>query len=157
MWSQIDQTTIETEGECSVLSYWPSYNYKWNCQQQQKLYIIYYYIISFKTRDIMVPFFKTLIRPDLKYGIVWCPNHKKHVLLLESVQSHFTKRIIGKILIMKTGYGVSTCLALNFGGQKGTWLPTQSFYTDAHPHSDLSVKKVWKHRSRLATTRLKAF
>ena len=34
----------------------------------------------------MVPLFKTLIRPVLEYGnIVWCPNIKKHVLLIENV------------------------------------------------------------------------
>ena len=30
--------------------------------------------ISFKTSDIMVPLFKTVIRSVLEYGNVWCPN-----------------------------------------------------------------------------------
>ena len=42
--------------------------------------------ISFKTSDIMVSLFKTLIRLVLEYGhVVWCPNLKKHVLLIENV------------------------------------------------------------------------
>ena len=52
--------------------------------------------MSFKTSVIMVPLFKTLIRPVLEYGnVAWCPILKKHVLLTENVQRRFTKRIIG--------------------------------------------------------------
>ena len=48
--------------------------------------------ISFKTNHIMVPVFKTLIRPVLEYrNVVWFPNLKKHVLLIENVQRRFSK------------------------------------------------------------------
>ena len=44
----------------------------------------------------MVTLFKALIRPVWVYGnVVWCPNLKKHVLLIEKVQVRFSKTIIG--------------------------------------------------------------
>ena len=66
--------------------------------------IINHYI-SFKTRDIMVPLLKILIRPVLNYeNVVWCPNLKKHVLLLESM-SYFLKmsKDVSLILILVIG------------------------------------------------------
>ena len=49
-----------------------------------------------KDKDIMVPLFKSLVRPILEYGnAVWCPYMRKHIDLIEGVQKRFTKRIIG--------------------------------------------------------------
>ena len=64
-------------------------------------------------------------RPVLEYGnIVWCPNLKKHALLLENIQRRFTKMIIGMNNLaydnMKRQAKVATCIAWNFGGQEGT-------------------------------------
>ena len=52
--------------------------------------------ISYKCPDIMLPLFKTLIRPILEYGnAVWCPYKAKDIDYIEDVQRYFTKRIIG--------------------------------------------------------------
>ena len=52
--------------------------------------------ITFKSRDIMVPLFKTIIRPLLENAApVWQPYMRKHINLIESVQRHYTRCIIG--------------------------------------------------------------
>ena len=52
--------------------------------------------ITFKSKEIMVPLFKALVRPILEYGnVVWCPKKKRHIELIESVQRNFSKCIIG--------------------------------------------------------------
>ena len=53
-------------------------------------------IITFKSPDIMVPLFKSLIRPILEYAnAVWCPYKRKHIDRIEAIQRHFTKRVEG--------------------------------------------------------------
>ena len=53
-------------------------------------------VIVNKDKEIMVPLFKSLVRPVLEYGnVVWSPKLKKHVELIENVQRRFTKRIKG--------------------------------------------------------------
>ena len=50
--------------------------------------------ITFNSKSILVPLFKTLIRPILEYGnSVWCPYLKRDIDDIERVQMHFTKRI----------------------------------------------------------------
>ena len=45
---------------------------------------------------VLLPLYKALIRPVLEYGnVVWSPYHKKYITLIENVQRHFTKRILG--------------------------------------------------------------
>ena len=40
--------------------------------------------ITYKTKDIMVPLFKTLIRPILEYAnATWCPYLRKHIDMIE--------------------------------------------------------------------------
>ena len=52
--------------------------------------------ISYKSKDIMVPLYKSLVRPIIEYGnAVWSPYLRKHIDFIESVQRHFTKCIIG--------------------------------------------------------------
>ena len=52
--------------------------------------------ITFKSKDIMVPLYKSLVHPILEYGnAVWSPYFRKHINLIESVQRKFTKCIIG--------------------------------------------------------------
>ena len=52
--------------------------------------------ISFKTKEIMVPLFKALVRPILEYGnVVWSPYKKKDIDAIESIQRHYTKSISG--------------------------------------------------------------
>ena len=52
--------------------------------------------ITHKSKYIMVPLFKSLVRPILEYGnVVWCPKKRKHIDLIESVQRYYTKCIIG--------------------------------------------------------------
>ena len=53
-------------------------------------------IITFKTAIIMIPLFKSLIRPILEYGnAVWSPYKKYQIQNIETIQRHYTKRIIG--------------------------------------------------------------
>ena len=57
--------------------------------------MISHYITN-KTKHIMVPLFKALVRPILEYGnVVWCPKLKKNIELIEGVQRRFTRRVIG--------------------------------------------------------------
>ena len=52
--------------------------------------------IDFKDKSVMVPLFKSLVRPILEYGnTVWSPSLKKHISLIEDVQRKFTRRING--------------------------------------------------------------
>ena len=52
--------------------------------------------ITHKTKDILIPLFKGLVRPILEYAVaVWCPYWKKDIDKLEKVQRQFTKRIKG--------------------------------------------------------------
>ena len=52
--------------------------------------------ITYKSKEIMVPLFKTLVRPHLEYAqAVWSPYKRKYINQLESIQRHFTKYIIG--------------------------------------------------------------
>merc|ERR1711923_376589 len=42
--------------------------------------------ITFKSKDIMVPLYTSLVRPILEYGnAVWSPYFRKHINLIESV------------------------------------------------------------------------
>ena len=57
--------------------------------------IINRHIIN-KTPKIMVQLFKSMVRPIIEYAnVVWAPYLKKDIVLLESVQRHFTKKIFG--------------------------------------------------------------
>ena len=52
--------------------------------------------ISYKSPDIMVPLFKSLVRPTLEYAnVVWFPSKRKDIDAIEKVQKRFTKRIVG--------------------------------------------------------------
>ena len=52
--------------------------------------------IQCKDIKIMVPLFKSLVRPILEYGnAVWSPSLRKHINLIENVQRRFTKKIVG--------------------------------------------------------------
>ena len=52
--------------------------------------------ISYKVREVMIPIYKSIIRPILEYGnAVWSPHKRKYIDLLESVQKRFTKHIVG--------------------------------------------------------------
>ena len=53
-------------------------------------------VISFKSIDIMIPLFKSLIRPVLEYAnVVWSPYKRYHIDMIESIQRHYTKRVMG--------------------------------------------------------------
>ena len=52
--------------------------------------------ISNKTKDIMVPLFKALIRPITEYAnSVWSPHKRKDIILVEKIQRNYTKYIVG--------------------------------------------------------------
>ena len=52
--------------------------------------------ISYKCPEIMVPLYKSLVRPILEYGnVIWCPYKVKDIDFIEDVQRYYTKRIIG--------------------------------------------------------------
>ena len=49
-----------------------------------------------KTRTILVPIYKALIRPVVEYGNpVWCPYLRKDIDQIEKIQRDFTRNIIG--------------------------------------------------------------
>ena len=49
-----------------------------------------------KDKSIMVPLFKSLVRPILEYGnVIWNPPLKRNINSVEKVQQRFTKRIVG--------------------------------------------------------------
>ena len=51
---------------------------------------------TYKSPSIMVPLFKSLIRPFIEYGnCVWAPYKCSDIDAIESIQRYFTKRIIG--------------------------------------------------------------
>ena len=52
--------------------------------------------ITYKTKEIMIPLLKSLIRPILEYAnAVWSPSQRKDINALEQIQKRFTKCIIG--------------------------------------------------------------
>ena len=52
--------------------------------------------ITHKTPHILVPLFKSLVRPILEYAnTVWSPYLRKHIDAIEKVQRNFTKRVFG--------------------------------------------------------------
>ena len=53
-------------------------------------------VITNKTTEIMVTLFERLIRHILENGNeVWSPYKRAHIDLIESIQRHYTKRVIG--------------------------------------------------------------
>ena len=50
--------------------------------------------LTYKSKTIMVPLFKALVRPITEYGNpVWCPHKRGEINLIEDVQRHFTRCI----------------------------------------------------------------
>ena len=57
--------------------------------------IIFNSIVS-RSREILLPLYIALVRPNLEYGnVIWSPHKKKDKKFIEKVQRHFTKRIAG--------------------------------------------------------------
>ena len=52
--------------------------------------------ITNKSSDIMTPLFKALVRPILEYSnVVWSPYLRNQIDQIETIQRHFTKKIVG--------------------------------------------------------------
>jgi len=52
--------------------------------------------ILYRSKDIMVPIYKSLVHPHLEYCIVvWSPHYQKDKILLERIQRCFTRMIPG--------------------------------------------------------------
>ena len=51
-------------------------------------------VFTCKSKEIMLPIYKSMVRPILEYGVqAWCPFLKKDIILLEKVQRRFTRMI----------------------------------------------------------------
>jgi len=51
---------------------------------------------SYKSRDVLLQLYKSLVRPNLEYCIsAWSPYYEKYKQLLERVQHRFTRMIPG--------------------------------------------------------------
>ena len=62
--------------------------------QAQRLSGLVFRTIRSREPDVLVPIFKSLVRPSLEYTTaVWNPRSVRHVEALEKVQRRFTKRI----------------------------------------------------------------
>ena len=97
--------------------------------------------ITHKDKDIMVPLFKTLVRPVLEYGnAVWSPYLIKHINLLENIQRRFTKRIIG---LSDTDYEsrlrVLRLPSLEFRRLRGDMIETFKIILGLYDHSTTST------------------
>jgi len=52
--------------------------------------------ISFKSKDVLIRLYKTLVRPHLEYCVsAWSPYYAKDRSLLERVQHRFTRMVLG--------------------------------------------------------------
>eukprot|EP00061_Rhincodon_typus_P000398 g11578.t1 len=52
--------------------------------------------IKFKSREVMLQLYKTMVRPNLEYcGQFWSPHYRKDVEALEKVQRRFTRMLPG--------------------------------------------------------------
>ena len=49
---------------------------------------------TYKNSEILIPLFKSLVRPHLEYcNSVWSPYKKKDINRIEKVQRHYTKKV----------------------------------------------------------------
>ena len=52
--------------------------------------------LTYKHKDIMIPLYKSLVRPIIEYANpVWSPYIREYIDLIENIQHYYTKRIIG--------------------------------------------------------------
>lgn len=52
--------------------------------------------LVYKDKVIMVPLFKSLVRPIVEYGnSIWSPYLRKHIDCIEKIQRNFTRKIYG--------------------------------------------------------------
>ena len=52
--------------------------------------------IDYKSREVMLELYRTLVRPQLEYCVqFWSPHYRKDVIALEGVQRRFTRMLPG--------------------------------------------------------------
>lgn len=80
-----------------------------------------------ETPNIMVPLFKSMMRPIIEYAnVVWAPYLKKDIILIESFQRYFTKNIkCMKGKLMRKDWPNLSCLVYG----KKDWGGTSLRYT----------------------------
>jgi hypothetical protein len=125
--------------------------------------------ISNKSKDIVVPLYKSLVRPHLEYCVqAWSPYFKKDIAVLEKVQRRAT-RLIPELCDLRYEERLQACgitsledrrvrgdLIETFKLIKGLEkIPASRFFSE--PPSSLGVRghscKLFKNRARLETRR----
>ena len=90
-------TTVSLQRDLGILI---SSDLRWDhqvnesCQKASKVLGMIAQKFMYKTRNIILPLYKTLIRPHLKYGVqFWDTTLRKHAEQMERIQRHVTKLI----------------------------------------------------------------
>ena len=102
---------------------------------------------SYKTSSILVPLFKTLVRPILEYGNnVWTNKLKKYTTKIENVQRKFTKHIKGlSKLTYEERLKKINLPSLEFRQKRGDMI--QVFKIAKHFYDPLSTDSIFKFSS----------
>ena len=109
--------------------------------------------ITYKTKEIMIPLFKALVRPILEYAnSVWCPYKKKHIRSIEKIQKQFTKRVDGmKGLNYHERMAYLKLPSLEYRRVRGDMIETYKIYNNLY--DPLTTSSLLTQQSKSSITR----